>query len=43
MKAKGFLFRALEGLVKDDGRLEREEAEALGLDPDDADGGEVQQ
>ncbi len=40
MKAKSYLFRALEGLLKDDGRLEREEAEALGLDPD-ADG-EVQ-
>lgn len=30
MKAKGWLFRALEGLVKDDGHLEREEAENLG-------------
>ena len=29
-KAKGWLFRALEGLVKDDGHLEREEAEQLG-------------
>jgi len=27
MKAKGWLFRALEGLVKDDGHLEREEEE----------------
>lgn len=43
MKAKGFLFRVLEGLVKDDGRLEREEAEALGLDPDAVDGEEVRQ
>ena len=30
MKAKGWLFRALEGLVKDDGHLEREEAENIG-------------